>query len=134
MPQDVKTGWRSCFRNDLLSGKVALVTGGGTGIGRAIATELACVGATVIISSRNVSQCEETAKLINDFFLEEQSKLNCGATGKVYAGPSTSIRSEEEIEILVCYYNYIFNKYFSSMIFLTTSMNFSCLKKTVCFG
>ena len=26
--------WKSCFRSDLFVGKVALVTGGGTGIGK----------------------------------------------------------------------------------------------------
>ncbi|MGH7929548.1 MAG: SDR family NAD(P)-dependent oxidoreductase, partial [Candidatus Binatia bacterium] len=36
-----------------LSGKVAVVTGGATGIGKAIAASLALRGARVIIGSRN---------------------------------------------------------------------------------
>jgi len=40
------------FRDDLLAGTVALVTGGGTGIGAAIALELASLGASVTIASR----------------------------------------------------------------------------------
>ena len=40
------------FRSDLLQGKVALVTGGGTGIGAAITRELARLGARVTIASR----------------------------------------------------------------------------------
>ncbi len=40
------------FRSDLLDGKVALVTGGGTGIGLGIASCLAGAGATVAIASR----------------------------------------------------------------------------------
>ena len=34
----------SVFRSGLFSGKVAIVTGGGTGIGKAIATELLHLG------------------------------------------------------------------------------------------
>ncbi len=40
------------FRDDLLAGQVALVTGGGTGIGAAIAREVGKLGATVVIASR----------------------------------------------------------------------------------
>ena len=39
------------FRSDLFVGKVALVSGGGTGIGYCITNELATCGATVVIAS-----------------------------------------------------------------------------------
>ncbi len=41
----------SIFRDGLFDGKVIVVSGGGTGIGRAIARELASLGATVVICS-----------------------------------------------------------------------------------
>jgi NAD(P)-dependent dehydrogenase (short-subunit alcohol dehydrogenase family) len=49
------------FRDDLLAGKVALVTGGGTGIGAAITRELTRLGATVIIASRKPENIEPAA-------------------------------------------------------------------------
>ena len=47
-----------------LSGRVALVTGGGTGLGRQMAVALAEAGADVIVCSRSVERCEETASAI----------------------------------------------------------------------
>lgn len=47
-----------------LAGKVVLVTGGGTGIGRATAIKVAAEGAKVAIGNRNEAAGEETVSLI----------------------------------------------------------------------
>lgn len=49
------------FRTDLLAGRVALVTGGGTGIGFGIAASLAAAGAEVAIASRKPDHLEPAA-------------------------------------------------------------------------
>lgn len=49
---------------DRFTGSVALVTGGGRGIGQAAACAFAREGARVVVAGRNTEQLEETVKLI----------------------------------------------------------------------
>ena len=53
--------YRSVFAPGLFAGQVAWVTGGGSGIGRCVAHELASLGATVVVSGRTAEKLERVA-------------------------------------------------------------------------
>ena len=54
------------FRDDLLNGSVAIVTGGGSGIGSAIARELGKLGADVVIASRKEDRIQAAANGLSE--------------------------------------------------------------------
>jgi NAD(P)-dependent dehydrogenase (short-subunit alcohol dehydrogenase family) len=76
------------FLPGLLKERVAIVTGGGTGIGKAIALELAEVGADVVVASRDPQHLEPTAEEIR-------------ALGRRALAIPTDIRRPEQVEALV---------------------------------
>lgn len=80
--------YQSIFRDGLLEGRVAIVTGGGTGIGRCIAHELAALGCKVVLASRTLEKLERTQKEIQD-------------DGGVADSIPCNIRSEPEVQSLV---------------------------------
>lgn len=79
------------FRDDLLAGKVAIVTGGGTGIGAAVARELGGMGATVVIASRKESHIAPAA--------EGLSK----ELGRTVYGRIVDVRDRESVRALVAH-------------------------------
>ncbi len=52
------------FSPDLLAGKTAIITGGGTGLGLAMATKFATLGANVVIASRSEEHLESGAAAV----------------------------------------------------------------------
>lgn len=78
----------SIFRKDLFEGQVVLVSGGGTGIGRAIALELSGLGASVVICSRSMEHLEPTRAEIEEL------------GGKVLA-LTCNIRDEEQVKATI---------------------------------
>ena len=70
------------FFNLKFQGKTALVTGSGTGIGKAIATKFVENGASVIILGRRKEPLEEASKDLEQII----SSKNSGASVKIFAG------------------------------------------------
>lgn len=59
--------YESVFRPDLFNGQVHVVTGGGSGIGRCIAHELASLGAQVVLIGRKLEKLEAVrAEIVED--------------------------------------------------------------------
>eukprot|EP00957_Ditylum_brightwellii_P206369 15348076-Ditylum_brightwellii.AAC.1 len=93
--------WQSVYRSGLFAMKVALVTGGGTGIGRSIAMEIAHLGATVVIVSRDEDKCKTVASEMNEILVTmNPDELSWG---NIVAGPSCSIRNEENVQNLISF-------------------------------
>ena len=74
------------FKPGLLDGQVALVSGGGSGLGRAAALELAALGAQVVVCGRRAEPLEET--------VARAERSRCAAI-------ACDIREEEQVEALV---------------------------------
>jgi citronellol/citronellal dehydrogenase len=82
------THFDSIFRPGLFDGQVVLVTGGGTGIGRCIAHELASLGATAVIAARRPEPLQQVVGEIRE------------AGGKA-AALTLNIRDQEAVDAAV---------------------------------
>uniref|UniRef100_A0A8C6M0G9 Peroxisomal trans-2-enoyl-CoA reductase n=1 Tax=Nothobranchius furzeri TaxID=105023 RepID=A0A8C6M0G9_NOTFU len=83
----------SVFRPGLFNHKVAIVTGGGTGIGKAISAELLELGCTVVISSRKADRLNAAAQ-------EMRKKIPSSSPADVTPVPC-NIRNQEEVNALI---------------------------------
>ncbi len=73
------------FRSDLLADRVVVISGGGTGLGRALALQVAGLGAQVAICGRRQEPLDETVRLIAE------------AGGAPAFARATSIRDPEAV-------------------------------------
>lgn len=92
------------FAPRLFAGKVALVTGGGTGIGRATALLLAELGCRVVIASRKLENLEPTrAELAAAFGAESVFAMTCDIREPAQVGDliSASLGRFSRIDLLV---------------------------------
>ena len=76
------------YEKNLLKGKIAVVTGGGTGIGKAVATALALHGADVALASRDGERLDAAATEISK------------ATGRKIIGVSTDVSDAKAVSAL----------------------------------
>ncbi|MRH41489.1 glucose 1-dehydrogenase [Aquibacillus halophilus] len=85
-----------------LKGKVAIVTGGGRGLGKYMALAFADAGAKVMVCSRKVTACEETVKEIQAMGGEALA-LSCDVTDpqQVQQAAEKTLETFGKIDILV---------------------------------
>jgi NAD(P)-dependent dehydrogenase (short-subunit alcohol dehydrogenase family) len=85
-----------------LKGKVAIVTGGGRGIGKFIAQGLAEAGANVVIGSRKVQNCEEVAKELAKLGVKTLAvKCDMGSEEDIGSLVDATMKEFGKIDILV---------------------------------
>ena len=85
-----------------VSGRAAIVTGGGSGIGRQMATALAEAGADLVLCARNAERCEEVAAELAQLGVRAQG-LPCDVRnpGDVQAVVDRTRRELGRVDILV---------------------------------
>jgi NAD(P)-dependent dehydrogenase (short-subunit alcohol dehydrogenase family) len=86
-----------------LKDKVAIVTGGGTGIGKAIATVFAGEGAKVVVAARTISRLEEAVKEIKAKGGDATAmQVDVSKEDQVNRMAADTIKKYGKIDIMVC--------------------------------
>jgi NAD(P)-dependent dehydrogenase (short-subunit alcohol dehydrogenase family) len=85
-----------------LSGKVAIVTGGGRGLGQAIALGLAGAGADIVVASRKIENCESVAREIEALGSRARAvACHVGRTDQIDALVEASYEEFGRVDIVV---------------------------------
>lgn len=82
-------GYRSGFRDGLFEGQTVFIPGGGGGLGRCVAHELASLGAAVVLAGRTIEKLERTRSEITE------------DGGTVLGCYTAELRDEEQVVELV---------------------------------
>src|SRR5471030_857732 len=83
------TAVKGMLRDDALQGKTIIVTGGGTGLGKAMSTYFLKLGANVVITSRKLEVLQKTA-----------AEMEAETGGKVLA-LQCDVRNYDEVEAML---------------------------------
>lgn len=85
-----------------LTGKVAVVTGGGHGLGKTMATGLAEAGANVVVCSRKLEPCEKTSEELRGLGVESLAfQCDINKAEDVDRVVSETLKNFKRIDILV---------------------------------
>src|SRR5580765_2152976 len=86
-----------------LSGKTAIVTGGGSGLGLQMAEALAELGANMVLCARRPERCEEAAAALRDQYGVEAVGLRCDVRDRaqIDAVVEASVERFGTIDVLV---------------------------------
>ncbi|MCR9095451.1 MAG: SDR family oxidoreductase [bacterium] len=87
IPDEALLTRATVFRDDLLRGRTALVTGAGSGIGKAISVLFARLGARIVLASRSEEKLATTAALLDRIGADHHVK-------------PTNIRDPEQVDAL----------------------------------
>ena len=94
--------YNSIYAADLFAGRTALITGGGTGIGRCLAHELAALGAHVVIAGRREEPLQQTVEEITaDGGSAGHIPLNIREEGEVRERVRALVVERGHIDLLV---------------------------------
>src|ERR1700754_5006477 len=100
--KSVRKGNQTMFEKDLLAGKRILVTGGGSGLGAAMARRFVELGAELVICGRRLELLEQTAATLRDELGGKVTAIGCDIRdGGAVEAMMEAIWRERPLDVLV---------------------------------